>query len=968
MKKIVVLVTLLVLAAVAAAAVFVLPPWLAGRAWGRAAERLTERLGRSVRAGDVDFSLFSPLVLRDVTVAGADGDAPLLAIERVEVDLDPWSILGDAPDVRRVLVDRPVLTIPLAPGGAPALGDLPSRLRALVPAADDDEGGGGRAGGGGGGLLARVMRATPEFQVTRGEARLVGAGVGAWSALSPSRTLPAEGLQVDHVEIVVRNTSMLAEAPIYELTGNADVAALGHSLVFTAQLALNDRTLTATLDGGGRPFAWSLGTRTLSIDGLAYGSQTGIRVRGVTLSQPAGDADPANVHPFLRIKEVAIGLDAPTEAKSEAKSEDGAIGAAAGSGAFGTLAARIGSVEFVEPEIYFSRDPEARTPIDDLEEKLYVDELDARIDEELGGDLEIDDEVVPEEKPEPSPQPGQRRRQKPNGEKIRTWIASQFQDLEASFAAFTDFVHRAGSRLPVREVHVRRGRFLYEAAASGDGSVSRKLYNFFLDAERRLPEPVFVFKMHFETPDALRSKNRVEGKIHLLTRDLQVQFRIEQLQLERYRPLLPSSLRVSPESVLHDTDLSLVYSSELNELRAHGRIFMRNFEVFHPGLAPGPLEDMDAGADFALNVDFGEHRLDLSPSTIYLNDATFTIRGRIEDYAVAPRVHFEFSLPKTDAMRIVRSIPVGLVPQLAGVQMVGSFGLEAKVDLDTADLNTLSYDLAPEPVGLAVTSMGHFVDLQKLSGSFRHTVRERDGAVSTFRVGPGAPNWTPLGQVTRYLPLALTTTEDGRFFQHDGFSPTQIRRSIIANLEKGYFYRGASTISQQLVKNLYLTRDKTLSRKLQEVFITWQMEQTVPKERILELYLNVIEWGPNLYGIKNAAQHYFGKKPAELSLLDTAFLVSIIPNPRRFYSQFERGEVTPRWRARIGRIVEAMAERGKVSEGEARRAAPYSPYFVGRRPARPDDGGDDPPPPRPDRGASAPGGAREGDIPLPPGH
>jgi len=962
MKKYVILGSLLLVLAAAAAALFLLPPWLAGREWEGAAARLSLKLGRSVQAGAVDFSLFSPLVVRDLTVSGEDAeDAPLVTVARIEVDLDPWTLVSGPLEVREVVVDTPRLRIPVAEGGAPQLGDLPDRLRALVPDGAGAEAGVAEPGADGDGLLARLLRATPQIRMVGGEVVFTGPGVAAYAALAPGGRLPEGDLVVEQGEVRIRNVSLLAEEPIYEIAATAGVPALEQEVQLDVRLEWNARTFEATL-GGVRPFTWALGDRTLSVGGVSFGSAAGLRIRDVALSQPTGaappsDGDDAAGRPFVRIKEVALALDDAAVATEAAPPNGGALAA---------IAARIARVDFLEPEIFFSRDPGARTPISDIEERLYVDELDARLDE----DLAIDDEPRREPKPEPAPKPGERRKLKPEGAPVRLWVGRQFDRLKASFASFTEFVHRAGSRLPVREVHVRRGRFLYEDAAES-GSVSRKLYNFFLDAERRTPDQVFAFKMHFETPDADRSRNRVEGQLHLLTRDLEVQFRVDRIELERYRPLLPASFQLSPESVLYDTDVTLTYDSAVEELRANGRVFMKDFEIFEPGLAPEPLQDMALGADFSVAVDFAAKTLTLSKTRIYLNDIAFAVEGSVEDYAVAPRIRLAFDMEKTDAMAIVRSVPRALVPHLAGVQMTGSLALKATVDLDTADLNTLDYRIEPKLFGLAVTDMGAEADIDRLEGTFRHEVHERDGTVTRFLVGPDAPDWVPLGEVSRYVVLALTTTEDGSFFTHKGFSPTQIRRSIIDNLERGYFYRGASTISQQLVKNLFLTRDKTISRKLQEVFITWQMEQRLPKERILELYLNVIEWGPGFYGIRRAAEHYFGKHPSELTLLDTAFLVSIIPNPRRFYSQFEKGEVSDRWRDRLRRIVDAMVARGKVSEGEGRACAPYSPYFVGRVPPPPRGGGGGAPVgPRSVEGEPppAPVGVRDNDIPLPDGH
>ena len=127
--------------------------------------------------------------------------------------------------------------------------------------------------------------------------------------------------------------------------------------------------------------------------------------------------------------------------------------------------------------------------------------------------------------------------------------------------------------------------------------------------------------------------------------------------------------------------------------------------------------------------------------------------------------------------------------------------------------------------------------------------------------GPGSDNWTPLDEISPYMQVAVLTTEDGGFLKHHGFNRASIRSSIVANLKARRFARGASTITMQLAKNLFLSRDKTLSRKLEEVVLTDYLEQTFSKDELMELYLNVIEFGPAVYGITAAAEHYFGRTP-----------------------------------------------------------------------------------------------------------
>jgi hypothetical protein len=195
------------------------------------------------------------------------------------------------------------------------------------------------------------------------------------------------------------------------------------------------------------------------------------------------------------------------------------------------------------------------------------------------------------------------------------------------------------------------------------------------------------------------------------------------------------------------------------------------------------------------------------------------------------------------------------------------------------------------------------------------------------RYGPYV--YTPLQHISPWLPRAIRTTEDNSFFEHHGFNWFALKASLEDNLEAGGFVRGGSTISMQLVKNLFLAFDKVLARKLREAFLVWLMEDVVdvPKARILELYFNIIEFGPGIYGIHDAAAHYFGKRPDELSLGEVSWLVSIIPNPREYHRYYRYGELTPGWLATVVRYAEIMADRDRAGTHDAKRVASNPPTF-----------------------------------------
>ena len=141
-------------------------------------------------------------------------------------------------------------------------------------------------------------------------------------------------------------------------------------------------------------------------------------------------------------------------------------------------------------------------------------------------------------------------------------------------------------------------------------------------------------------------------------------------------------------------------------------------------------------------------------------------------------------------------------------------------------------------------------------------------------------SWVPYTRISPMLTKAVLVTEDDAFWQHEGIDFEQIRESLETNLKRGTFPRGASTITQQLAKNLYLSPSRDPLRKLRELFISRRLEAELPKRRILELYLNVIEWGDGIYGVEAAARTYFGKPAADLDAGESALLAGAIFNPR----------------------------------------------------------------------------------------
>jgi monofunctional biosynthetic peptidoglycan transglycosylase len=169
-----------------------------------------------------------------------------------------------------------------------------------------------------------------------------------------------------------------------------------------------------------------------------------------------------------------------------------------------------------------------------------------------------------------------------------------------------------------------------------------------------------------------------------------------------------------------------------------------------------------------------------------------------------------------------------------------------------------------------------------------------------------ARKWVPLSRISKHLINAVIVSEDGMFYEHEGVDWYEVEESIKKNLEKGKAARGGSTISQQLAKNLYLSTSKDPMRKFKELVITLRMERMLSKRRILEIYLNVIEWGNGIFGAEAAAQKYFGVSASQLTREQAARMAAVIPSPRKY-----QPNVFSRYVARRSEIIlHRMAARG----------------------------------------------------------
>ncbi len=229
-------------------------------------------------------------------------------------------------------------------------------------------------------------------------------------------------------------------------------------------------------------------------------------------------------------------------------------------------------------------------------------------------------------------------------------------------------------------------------------------------------------------------------------------------------------------------------------------------------------------------------------------------------------------------------------------------------------------------IGISLVLMPPVSDLADKKFSTTIQVKDWQGDYHPFVVGPKNRNWTPSGRIPAEMKWAVILAEDSNFYKHEGFDVKAIKNAIKYDLEKKSLKRGASTITQQTAKNLFLSREKSITRKLKEIYLAYRMEQELTKGRIIEFYLNVVELGPMVYGIGHGAQYYFGKSASSLTPRECAFLAAMLPGPRVAYNPYKNlGKVLKR----SDMILRLLRQNGVLGETEYQTALAQSPN-VGR--------------------------------------
>lgn len=363
----------------------------------------------------------------------------------------------------------------------------------------------------------------------------------------------------------------------------------------------------------------------------------------------------------------------------------------------------------------------------------------------------------------------------------------------------------------------------------------------------------------------------------------------------------------------------------LRQLRLSVHGVLENIYIEHPALAVNPVGPINIRSNIDIDVNMNNRSASAGKSELFVFSPTepgglgipvsteFSLRLNHDssDFSL-PMGDFQLNADRVHCASILKTIPESFAPELSGFELEGQAALRAQIQLDK---DGAKFSISGSSFNCDVTSAPEMYSTAYLLGPF---VIERDtpSGKITIPVDPARPYYVAYRDVPALVRSAFVSSEDTGFFSHQGVEIGALVGAVQKNAEAKRAAVGGSTITMQTVKNLFLARDKTLSRKMQEIFLAWHLERTISKERILEIYLNMVEFGPGLFGIGRASQKFFSKDPSELSLKEAIYLASLLPAPIPRYRYFCKGELTPNYNRIIKQLLDRMLALGRISAAQ----------------------------------------------------
>ncbi len=348
-----------------------------------------------------------------------------------------------------------------------------------------------------------------------------------------------------------------------------------------------------------------------------------------------------------------------------------------------------------------------------------------------------------------------------------------------------------------------------------------------------------------------------------------------------------------------------------------------NLRLNHPILSSAPIGpvpvQLEVAGDYSLKKD-----------TLHLESGSLKLRAIDAKDSKALAVNFsgdvvglkngmsdvytalDFSIPRSDCDTIARSIPRGLMPVLGDFVLSGQAKLDLSLRVSTKNPEAFQHRLAFDNGCVATPLSSKF----SKEAMLRADSQSNPKALQEGLTDPSSANFASSAEISPSLLKAFVAFEDSGFFNHSGFEAESLVHAFRTNFQAGKVEVGGSTISMQMVKNLFLNHERNLQRKLQEIFLTWYVEKTLSKNQILEIYANIIEFGPNIYGVTNAARVMFGKDPDSLSIRESIYLASILPSPVARFKNYCKGSVSKAYSDFLNQRLFLMHSQGRLTDSE----------------------------------------------------
>jgi|GEM_PF-3033478 len=400
-----------------------------------------------------------------------------------------------------------------------------------------------------------------------------------------------------------------------------------------------------------------------------------------------------------------------------------------------------------------------------------------------------------------------------------------------------------------------------------------------------------------------------------------VALRAEDVKLGAFKRCLPEFVAAPDDAA---ASLKLIAESGERAVlwNADFGLGLKGLALNHWRLADRTIGGIDLALSGKLRVDAASRSVEFERLRIG-TDGLFLNASGCAEFAQGFKLDTTIRSGRMPIQKALDAIPASFVPALEGAQVAGTIDIGLAFAVDTENLGALKFEPEIQIEGFELVKAPDGVDIERLKRPFTHKAKKKGEVVKEFLVGHPNYWFVPYKRLGEHTIKGVLTCEDGSFFRHEGFRAKHFRESLIQDLRERRFARGASTITMQTAKNLFLTGKKNLSRKFQEILIAYAMEQLLSKERILEIYMNIIEWGPEIYGIGAASKHYFDKWPKDLDPLEAAYMGSIIPTASRSYYMYKQGGVPDSWATYLALIVSKMGVVGDDYDA----LDPFQPEF-----------------------------------------